>query len=170
MVLCLCVLSFCFGSFPDLTLLLNTFVFLWFICCVRFVFLFQNDAALLLESRSANANAEWNNNCVYSQCFCHLVYSNPLLKKKKNLIGPDWIPWWFRQPLRDAIYSVMRINNNIMTSHLLLLSECSEILFLFQMVAAWCDWFCWVTAVCCVCPCSHDMQSNYNSLFKSSPS
>lgn len=49
---------FVFGSVPELTFLLKNVCLFVVHLFVRFVFLFQNDAALLLESRSANANAE----------------------------------------------------------------------------------------------------------------
>lgn len=97
--------------------------------CVRLVFLFQTDAALLLDSRSANANAEWNNKCVCSQCSCHLVYSGPLLKGMRPHWGLIGFQGDCRQPLRGAIYTAVRINNVIMTStsYLLLLSACSKL-------------------------------------------
>lgn len=54
-------------------------------------------------------------------------------KKEKNETWLDLIGFHgdFRQLLRGAIYSVVQINNNIMTltSHLLLLSECSKTYF-----------------------------------------
>lgn len=68
---CVCVFPF-FELFFSVT---GLFVFHLF---ARFVSLFQNDPALFLDSRSANANAECNNMWLCSQCSCHLVYSEPL--------------------------------------------------------------------------------------------
>ena len=112
--------------------------------CVRFASLFQTAAAaaLLLDSRSANANTEWNNKCVYSQCSCHLVYNGPLLKG----IRPHWGLIRFqgdcRQPLRGAIYTAVWINNIIMTStsYLLLLSGCSKLHLFSNGSSRWLDW------------------------------
>lgn len=128
----LCLQCLCFHFvFPDLPVLLSTaiitvsFLSLWFIC-VRFVFLFQSDAALLLDSRSANANAEWNDKCVCSQCSCHLVYSGPLLKGMRPHWGLIRFQGDCRRPLKGAIYGAVWINNIIttLTSYLLLLSGC----------------------------------------------
>lgn len=91
------------------------------------VFLCQT--ALLLDSRSANANAECNNKCVCSQCSCHLVYSWPLLKGMRAHWGLIGFQGDCRQPLRGAIYTAGWINNVIMTwtSYLLLLSGGSQL-------------------------------------------
>ena len=105
-VVCVCVcvcfffLSFRFCSWTYFSVLKCLSFCGSFVCEILCSF-FQNDAALLLDSRSANANAEWNNKCVYSQCSCHLVYSDPLLKKL-DLIGPDWVPWWFQAAIKGC--------------------------------------------------------------------
>lgn len=110
--------------------------------CVRFVFLFQTDAALLVDSRSANANAEWNNKCVYSQCSCHLVYSGPLLKGMRPHWGLIRFQGDCRQPLRGTIYTAVWINNIIMTStsYLLLLSGCSKLRLFSNGSRQWLEW------------------------------
>lgn len=130
--------------------------------CVRFVFLFQTDAALLLDSRSANANVEWNNKCVYSQCSCHLVYSGPLLKG----MTPHWGLIRFqgdcRHPLRGAIYTAVWINNVIWPRHHICccLAGAQGCVY-FQMAAA-SDWIGWASSLfCCL-----GIQSNDNLLVK----
>lgn len=84
--------------------------------CVRLVFLYPTDAALLVDSPSANANAEWNNKCVYSQCSCHLDYSGSLLKEMRPHRGLIRFQGDCRRPLRGAIPSAVWINNIRMTS------------------------------------------------------
>lgn len=119
-----------------------SFLSLWFICVWGLCFFFQSDAALLLDSRSANANAEWNDKCVYSQCSCHLVYSGPLLKGMRPHWGLIRFQGDCRQPLKGAIYSAVWINNIIMTltSYLLLLSGCSKLHLCSNGGGQWLDW------------------------------
>lgn len=115
------ILFFCvvtgivFVCFPFVSVLFLTLLFCFrrkclsfcgsFVCenCVSFSP--KNYAALLLESRSANANAEWKIISVYTASVPVILCIAIHYWKKLNLIGPDWVPWWFRQPLRDAIYS-----------------------------------------------------------------
>lgn len=141
------VFSFCISEptrfyVPLPAIITVSFLSLWFICVWGLWFFFQSDAALLLDSRSANANAEWNDKCLYSQCSCHLVYSGPLLKAMRPHWGLIRFQGDCRRPLKGAIYSAVWINNIIttLTSYLLLLSGRSKLRLCSNGGGQWLDW------------------------------
>lgn len=88
-----------------------------------------------------NLYAKWNNMCVYSQCSCHLVYSNPLWKTQ-TWLSKIGFSGDFTQPFGVPFTVLSRSIANIMTSmsQMQFLSGCKSG-FDFPMAATRHDWF-----------------------------
>lgn len=88
-----CYIFFPFGSVtcPELAFVWKTrVIFSWLICLCDSFFFFQVMLLSWLAECKCKCKMKKNQNktnkCVYSQCSCHLVYSEPLLEK----IRPHW--------------------------------------------------------------------------------
>lgn len=111
-VVCWCVfyLFFPFGSVtcPELAFVWKTrVIFSWLIClCDSCFFFFFSKLCCFLDSRSANANAKWkkkNKTKKISVCTASvpvILFIASHYWKKLDLIGPDWVPWWFQAAIR----------------------------------------------------------------------
>lgn len=102
-VLCLCVF-FCFSSISDLIFLLKMFVFLWSICLWDFCFFFK---LMLLCFTSLGVQMPNETISVFTASVPVILFKVIHYWKNWTWSGLIGFHGDFRQPLKDAIYTVV---------------------------------------------------------------